>query len=425
LKDNYCNFPPITPISLTGIVMAQLPTLHDDIHHLIIQSAGENTKEYRRDQSCVETLLSCCLVSKKWRSLAQPILNRVVIANTEDDLERRLFNRSPQDLAGLRELVIRQKWSSHFGVDIEQVLRKIRPQSLRSLFFFEGASQQRSDELDRSLIGQARFSPPPLPFDLSGLREALLCNEGTGSSWVPLLLVTPNLQDLTFYHCGWSGNSCYAHSPTYLPAGPPPFHLKRLEIYRSHIQEAPLRWLLSGGSAETLTHLSLKNLQPEWDTIINISKLRAEGRLPKITHLTLYLMDTGGGSAKYYKQNVSTPLHLWQNLTSMYIYGSDNKSRAAIIHGVSQMSPPPIVEMGVGDMRMVEFKSIFRLRNGKLPPGTTLRLITKRFGEGRMDGYTRWDQHAHEYWTDMEDEAAELAHKHGIKLEVAEGSFYA
>jgi hypothetical protein len=147
--------------------------------------------------------------------------------------------------------------------------------------------------------------------------------------------------------------------------------------------------------------------------------MRAEGLLPNISHLTYSLSDSGRGTEKYYKENASTPLTMWNGLKSVYIYGKDTKAQVAIIHGISQLSPPPLVEFGVGDMRTTEFKSLFRLRKGKLQPGTELRLITRRPKFKRRSGaYYCWDEHAESYWTEMKEDAAQIADKHGVKLEV-------
>jgi hypothetical protein len=221
------------------------------------------------------------------------------------------------------------------------------------------------------------------------------------------------------------GNSSFALAPRFLPNSPPPFRLKRLEIFRSVIKEAPFRWLLSGGSSETLTYLEISHINPKWDTFLNISKLRAEGLLPNISHLT-YSLSNSGKSEKYYNQNASTPLALWNGLTSIYIYGKDAKAQAAIIHGISHLSPPPRVEMGVGDMRMVEFKALFQLGEGKLQPGTELRLILKQptNSRGARGAYFSWDEDAESYWGEMEEEAKEVADKHGVKVEISKMSLY-
>ncbi|CAJ2513256.1 Uu.00g013750.m01.CDS01 [Anthostomella pinea] len=406
-----------------------MPTLNDDILLLIFEAVG-TSKDRRRDQSCVKTLLACCLVSEAWQRLVQPILNQVLIIDSEDHLQRRLLNRSPEDLKGVREIVLQQSHpDAHFHLDLGQVLRALPLQNLRSFICFDRATfggYHSHDPLDRSLIGQVRYSPPPLDHDLSSVREALLCNINGGSSWTPFLLRTTKLRDLTFHGAGWTGHSEYANSPLYLPSEPAPFSLKRLEIFRSCIQKEPLRWLLSS-SADSLKHLSVRYMQREWDTFADISKLRADGLLPEVHHLTFAVSDSRG--VKNFDDIVRKPLAAWQGLHTMYIYGEDNKCRAAIFHGLSQLQPCPVIEMGVGDMRMIDLKSLFRLRKGKLQPGTHLRLISKRVRtEGRMGGYETWgtqDGQSHEYWSEMEEEAKELAKKHGVKLEVAEVSYYA
>jgi hypothetical protein len=94
--------------------------------------------------------------------------------------------------------------------------------------------------------------------------------------------------------------------------------------------------------------------------------MRDEGLLPNICHLTYLLSDCGPGSQNYYKENSSIPLAMWSALKSAFIYGKDARALTAIIHSISQLSPPPRIEMGVGEMRMMEFKALFRLRKGKL-----------------------------------------------------------
>jgi hypothetical protein len=165
--------------------------------------------------------------------------------------------------------------------------------------------------------------------------------------------------------------------------------------------------------------------QPEWDTFRNISKMRAEGLLPNICHLTYLQTHSLPGSQKYFKENSSAPLALWNGLKSVQIHGRDSKTLAAIFNGISQLSPPPRVELLVGDMRMVDFKALFRLRKGKLQPGTELRLITKRpKDECRTSGYFRWDQDTESYWAEMEEEAAQIADKYGVSLVVSAVSLY-
>jgi hypothetical protein len=197
-------------------------------------------------------------------------------------------------------------------------------------------------------------------------------------------------------------------------------------MWHSHIKETPLRWLLSGGSSETLTYLEVSQPQPEWDTFVSISKMRAEGLLPSISHLTYSLSSCGRGSEKYYKDNASAPLALWNGLTSIHVYGRDAKAKNAIVHGISHLSPPPRVEMGVGVMRMAEFKALFRLRKGKLQPGTELRLFTKqpRDSRGSHRGYPDWDGEAESYWEEMEEDAMEVAAKYGVRVEVCKTPLY-
>lgn len=96
------------------------------------------------------------------------------------------------------------------------------------------------------------------------------------------------------------------------------------------------------------------------------------------------------------------------------------------MNGLSQLQPSPEVEMGVGDMRMEDFKALFRLRKGKLQPGTLLRLVIRQVQtKGRMGAYETWDGEAREYWTEMEGDAMALAEKHGIRLQVSDVSYHA
>jgi hypothetical protein len=153
--------------------------------------------------------------------------------------------------------------------------------------------------------------------------------------------------------------------------------------------------------------------------------MRAEGLLPNVNHLT-YSLSHSYGAQKYHKDNLTAPMSLWSGLTSINIYASESKARAAIIHGVSHFSPPPRVELGVGEMRLAEFKALFRLRKGKLQPGTQLRLITRRPENmgGKRGGYVTWDQHAEDYWAEMEEDAVEVAGKYGVELVVATMPLY-
>jgi hypothetical protein len=116
---------------------------------------------------------------------------------------------------------------------------------------------------------------------------------------------------------------------------------------------------------------------------------------------------------------------MWNGLKSIFIYGVDSKANAAIIHGVSQLSPSPRVELCVGEMRMAEFKSLFRLRNGKLQPGTELRLITRKPADKpRLGSYLGRDEDAETYWTEMEEEVAQVVGRHGIKTELSTMPLY-
>lgn len=115
-------------------------------------------------------------------------------------------------------------------------------------------------------MGKPRFIPVTLDLDLSGLRHATFGSIPFGPNWVPLLMAISSLQHLILHGLYWWGHSSYGNSPLYLPHSPPSVRLKRLEIIRSHVKEAPLRWLLSGGSSETLAYLEVSYLQAEWDT---------------------------------------------------------------------------------------------------------------------------------------------------------------
>lgn len=111
---------------------------------------------------------------------------------------------------------------------------------------------------------------------------------------------------------------------------------------------------------------------------------------------------------------------MWSGLKSIHVYGADAKANAAIFHGISQLSPPPSIEMTAGKMAMIDFKALFRLRKGKLQPGTKLRLITKlRIDGHRMRGYCSWDGNAELYWAERAEEAVQIADKHDVRLEVS------
>ncbi|TLD26184.1 hypothetical protein E2P81_ATG07996 [Venturia nashicola] len=196
----------------------------------------------------------------------------------------------------------------------------------------------------------------------------------------------------------------------------------RLDIIRSNIEEQPLRWLLSGGSAQTLTYLEISYLQAELDTFKNISRIRAQGLLPKITHLPFSKSIRHAGAAKYYKKNTTIPLTVWNGIQTIYMYGADSKATNAIICGISTLSPIPRVEFGVGVMRMYEFKSMFRLGRGGFREGTRLRLVTARMGGGA--GYVRWDGDAEIYWEEMEEEVVEVGLRYGVEIEVGGRALY-
>jgi hypothetical protein len=111
---------------------------------------------------------------------------------------------------------------------------------------------------------------------------------------------------------------------------------------------------------------------------------------------------------------------MWSGLKSIHVYGKDAKAKAAIFHGISQLSPPPYIEMDAGEMTMIGFKALFRLKKGKLQPGTKLRLITKQPTDGRRSwGYVDWDEEAESYWTERAEEAAQIANKYDVRLEVS------
>ncbi|KAK3678306.1 hypothetical protein LTR78_001601 [Recurvomyces mirabilis] len=399
--------------------------LDEDLYRQIIFLAGQSSRDSsRRDQICIDILRTCCLVSRTWRRLAQPILEQTIVLDNGDQLEKRLLNRSKKELRLLRDLVIRQPGGGHWEMDVQAILNAIPTEKLRSLLFFEDAGRYRSPPFDdRSVIGTAVYTPPPLKHDLSSLREALLCNIHGGSSWLPLLQVTPALKDLTFYHAGWSGRSEYQGSPSYLPTQPPPFSLRRFEIFRSHIQPEPLRWALSK-SVDTLTHVNIRFLQREWDTFITISALREQGQLPNVTHLTI---ESSEDRCKNFDWHLSDPLSKWSGIKTVYMFGDDSKCRGAIVHGLSELHPIPHIEMGVGDMRLHEFRALFRLRKGKFQRNTRLRLVTKapRWRARGGGGYIHWDWEAPAYWEEMEEDAVEIAAKHGVVLELASTSLYA
>ncbi|KAF2665274.1 hypothetical protein BT63DRAFT_60230 [Microthyrium microscopicum] len=259
------------------------------------------------------------------------------------------------------------------------------------------------------------------------IQAAILGDVPGAASWVPLFMVTPNLQYLTLYQVGWTGDGSYAGSPMYLPTEPPPFRLKQLEIYSSHIRELPLRWLISGGSSTILEHLEVLIPQAEWDTFNLISKLRTEGLLSKVTCLSYTSRSSNGGAKKHFAKNTTAPLALWSGIKHIYMDGGDIPTRAAILHGISQLTPPPLIEMPVKSMRLEEFKGLFRLRKNKLQPGTKVRLLVKRPSTSHRDDRGRgWDYDIESYWQseDVQEMAFELAEKHGIDLELVQKSLW-
>jgi hypothetical protein len=148
--------------------------------------------------------------------------------------------------------------------------------------------------------------------------------------------------------------------------------------------------------------------------------MRAEGLLPKVSHLTYFRSSFNSETRTYFMENVSAPLAMWNGLKTVYIYGDGAKAQAAIFHGISQLSPPPLIEMDVGEMRMLEFEALFRLRKGKLQPGTALRLITKRpVEEHCIRGYLNQNGDAESYWAGVDEEAAQVADKHGVRVEIS------
>lgn len=402
-----------------------IPEFSYDIYHWIIQEVAKTSRDGARDPDCVKALLACCLVNSSWRQLAQPILNQTIVANTKKELDCRILDRSEDPLLkSLRTIVLCEKNDIYTTFDVVAILKALPNLSLLQSFicYNHGRLPESSDQNDRELVGKSRFIPVSLDLDLSGLRHATLGSIPFGPNWVPFLMAIPNLQHLTLHGLCWWGHSSYANCLLYLPHSPPSFRLKSLEIIRSHVKEAPLRWLLSGGSSETLTYLEVSYLQAEWDTFKNISKIRAEGLLPNVTHLTFSKTDAGGGARKYYKENTTEPLTLWNGLKTVYMYGRDAKANNGIIHGISQLSPIPRVEMGVGDMRLHEFKAQFRLRKGKFQQGTHLRLIVRNPSGER--GYERWDQDAEAYWEEMEEEVMDVAEKHGVETEIAKRALF-
>jgi hypothetical protein len=187
----------------------QVPELSYDIYQLIIQEVADASMEGARDQICTKTLLSCCLVNRAWRQIAQPILNQTIVINTEGDLNRRILDRTKdRHLKSLRNIVFREKDEKYWTFDVDSILKALpNVQLLRSFVCYNHARlPDSSDAKDRELVGTSRFVPSALSLDLSGIREAVLGSIDFGPNWVPLMLGTPNLQYLIFHGCGWCVN---------------------------------------------------------------------------------------------------------------------------------------------------------------------------------------------------------------------------
>ncbi|KAK5692637.1 hypothetical protein LTR97_010949 [Elasticomyces elasticus] len=395
--------------------------LNEDIWHLVFQAAADHDSEDRdRHQESINTLLACCLVCKTWRRLAQSVLQKFLFVSTKAQLDRRLLNRTEKEVSYIRHAVFRQSGEAYFRCDPEPTLLALPTSELFSLVFcMDGTFAQGRDAVDRAAIGTGHHVPLPYPFTLSRLRELLVGSINGGASWTPLLQVTPALHDLTMVGVGWTGRSEYANTPLYLPVQPPPFSLKRLDIRSSNIRRSPLRWLLST-SGQSLQSLGVRFLQREWNTMADVSEMRDEGLLPNVTHLDI---ETSERNVKSWDGFLSAPLAKWSGIKSIYIYGSDNKCRAALIHGISRLEHVPLIELGAGDMRLHEFKGLFRLRKGKLRQGTVLRLLTSPPGSSHAHrGYGPWDYQAKEYWDEMGEDATEVALKAGVTLEISSSS---
>ncbi|KAK3653646.1 hypothetical protein LTR56_004501 [Elasticomyces elasticus] len=371
--------------------------LNEDIWRLVFQAAAASihTPE-NRDPESSNTLLACCLVCKTWQRPAQAILRRTLVISSERQLKQRLLQRSEEDLKYVREAVFSHRsGQGYFTCDPEPVLHALPTAELVSLAFrLDGTKVPRRDAIDRAAIGSGHYAPPPYPFTFPRLREAVLGNINGGASWTPLLQVTPALEYLELVGVGWTGNS-------------------------DHIRREPLRWLLSR-SEQSLRSLSVRFVQRDWETMAHVSELRAEGLLPNVIHLDI---ETNQSNVKSWEKWLSGPLAKWSGIESIYIYGMDNKCRAALIHGISQFDPVPLVELGVGEMRLHEFKGLFRLRKGKLRQGTVLRLLTSPPGTSHAHrGYGPWDHQAKEYWDEMGEDATEVALKAGVTLEISSSS---
>lgn len=192
----------------------------------------------------MKVLLACCLVNSSWLQIGQPILNQTIVANTEKELDRRVFERSENLLLkSVRSIVLCEKNDVYTTLDVVAILMALPSLSrLQSFHCYDhGRLPDSSDQKDREHVGRSRVTPLPLDLDLSGLSRATLGSISGGTNWVPFLMATPSLQQLTLYGLGWWGHSSYANCPLYLPYSPPPFRLKRLDITRSHVKESPLR----------------------------------------------------------------------------------------------------------------------------------------------------------------------------------------
>lgn len=185
---------------------AHIPELSYDVYHWIIQEVANASTEDPRDPTCVKTLLACCLVNSAWRQLAQPILNQTIIVNNQIELDNRILARwEDHHLRSLRNIVLRQKNEGYWTFNVVALLKALPSLPLLQAFFCydHGFLPESSDQNDRELSGTSHFVPQPLNLDLSGLRQATLGSIPFGPNWVPLLMITPNLQYLNFCGCGW------------------------------------------------------------------------------------------------------------------------------------------------------------------------------------------------------------------------------
>jgi hypothetical protein len=102
--------------------MTSVPDLTYDIFYWIIQAVADTSAEGARDNTCVDTLLACCLVNSTWCRLAQPILNQTIIVNTQADLNRRILARSKDHLGSVQEIVFFETWKERFTFEFESIL---------------------------------------------------------------------------------------------------------------------------------------------------------------------------------------------------------------------------------------------------------------------------------------------------------------